>query len=62
MKVSKDKVDSQLEKKNRELQESSSNYNKIVDSQRRYFKALKDFQEECDLNEEISREIHKYES
>ncbi|MAJ97026.1 MAG: hypothetical protein CMI56_00230 [Parcubacteria group bacterium] len=57
--ASKAKVDGQLEVKNKELQESNANYNKIVDNQRKYFKALKDFQEECDLNEELSRRLEQ---
>ena len=56
---SKAKFDSQLEGKNKELQESNFNYNKIVDNQRKYFKALKDFQEECDINEELSRQLEE---
>ena len=57
--MSKEKVDAQVDKKNKELQESSTNYNKVVDNQRKYFKALKDFQEECDLNEELMQEMQK---
>ena len=29
-------------------------YQKLIEKQRRYFKAVKEFQEECDRNEKLS--------
>ena len=40
-----------------ENEESQNKYQKFVDEQRAYFKAVKDFQQECDKNEILTERL-----
>lgn len=44
---------------NRENEISQNNYQKFVDEQRAYFKAVKDFQLECDKNEMLTERLEE---
>jgi hypothetical protein len=46
-----------LKGKEKTLDELKSNHQNLVDEQRRYFKAVKDFQEECNKNEWLSNKL-----
>lgn len=39
------------------LQASQTEHQSLTDQERKYFKAVKDFQEECDINEQLSRQL-----
>ena len=44
---------------NSENEISQNNYQKFVDEQRAYFKAVKDFQLECDKNEMLTERLEE---
>ena len=46
-----------LKGKEKTLEELKSNHQNLVDEQRRYFKAVKDFQEECNKNEWLTNKL-----
>ncbi len=46
-----------LKGKEKTLEELKSNHQNLVDEQRRYFKAVKDFQEECNKNEWLMNKL-----
>lgn len=39
------------------LQASQTEHQSLTDQERKYFKAVKDFQEECDINEQLSKQL-----
>ena len=41
------------------LESLSTNHQNLVDEQRRYFKAVKDFQEECNKNEVFTAKLEQ---
>jgi len=57
--LSKVEADSQLSEVKMEEEMLVSKYNKLMEGQRAYFKAVKEFQEECTLNEKLSAAVEQ---
>tara|TARA_B110000971_G_scaffold198283_1_gene214778 strand:+ start:158 stop:361 length:204 start_codon:yes stop_codon:yes gene_type:complete len=55
------KQNTTLEKKRGEASKREGEYMTVVEEQRRYFKAVKDFQDECNKNEMLSERVENLE-
>lgn len=46
-----------MKKKQAEVAEKESDYTLVIEDQRKYFKLVKDFQEECNRNEALAQKV-----
>ena len=57
--VTAGKIGGKLDASSRAHDRINDEYQKLVEKQRRYFKAVKEFQEECDRNEKLTEAAEK---